>query len=132
MSEALKPCPFCGGEAVFFITRLRDMKLIAVCCKKCEAETKSYAEESLAVEAWNNRPNPWHTGTPTEDGLYWVAVRFSFSNDIMKPFAETIRYGATPFNNGSWNLELPYVVVAWQKIELYTPEQVTSKLNPVD
>lgn len=64
-------------------------------------------------------PNPWHTGTPTEDGLYWVAVRFSFSNDIIKPFAETIRYGATPFNNGSWNLELPYVVVAWQKIIPY-------------
>jgi len=30
-------------------------------------------DEKKITEAWNHRHNPWHTGTPTEEGWYLVA-----------------------------------------------------------
>lgn len=43
------------------------------------AEVKKYdgdiseATYQSVVTKWNNRPSPWHTGTPTEEGWYLVA-----------------------------------------------------------
>ena len=75
--------------------------------------------QNQAIEVWNNRTSPWHTGTPTEDGDYWVAFRWGLDNEIMHEMASVIQYGATAFVNGNWRIDYPYVVVAWQKIEPY-------------
>lgn len=53
MSETLKPCPFCGGEA-WVIQILED--LYAVECRKCWTRTGTYQPtEAEAIEAWNLR-----------------------------------------------------------------------------
>lgn len=61
MSE-LKPCPFCGGEAVLKILSTDGIAMMPkimwhkVMCKKCEAIIAcTYAEE--AIEKWNRRVN---------------------------------------------------------------------------
>ena len=57
MSEKLKPCPFCGGDA-----ELSDFETISkVICKKCGAESRliasssKYCSDEKAIEAWNRR-----------------------------------------------------------------------------
>lgn len=56
-TEELNKCPFCGEEAE--IRGIKDFNekviMASVVCKNCEASTKSYASESVAIEAWNNR-----------------------------------------------------------------------------
>ena len=63
--------------------------------------------------------NLWHTGTPTEDGDYFVAYHWGLDNKIMHDMASRILYGATTFENGNWKIDYPYLVVAWRKIEPY-------------
>lgn len=70
----LKPCPFCGGEAVLSdVSRGMGKPKYAVVCTKCEASSRvktPYASNSSrfwalskqeamrwAVEAWNRRQN---------------------------------------------------------------------------
>ena len=57
MTEKLKPCPFCGGEA-----KLRNEGCcIFVKCKNCGAEaglvhiSAEYCANEKAAEAWNRR-----------------------------------------------------------------------------
>ena len=64
----------------------------------------------------------WHTGTPTEEGEYFVAFRWGLDNKIMHDMAVHIQYGATEFFNGNWKIEFPYVVLAWIPIEPYKEE----------
>ncbi len=54
---ALKPCPFCGGEAIY-----RDGDLARrVTCKKCVADiyrdewALTYERNPSAIESWNTR-----------------------------------------------------------------------------
>ena len=63
--------------------------------------------------------NHWHTEPPTEDGHYFVAYRWGLDNQIMHDMAKQICYGATVFSHGTWNIEFPFVVLAWQRIEPY-------------
>ena len=56
MSEKLKPCPFCGGEAVYD----KDIAgYFFVCCPsdECNTQVASYHYPSLeeAINAWNTR-----------------------------------------------------------------------------
>ena len=53
--EQLKPCPFCGGDAVKNqIARHNFM----VGCSKCHASVSAkWCTQELAIEAWNNRPS---------------------------------------------------------------------------
>lgn len=56
----LKPCPFCGGEAVA-IKHPEGFDTHLVKCSICGCNTGAYlGGHSLrnAVEAWNNRPEP--------------------------------------------------------------------------
>ena len=58
--------------------------------------------------------NPWHTGTPTEEGWYLVAFNYEFE--------EGVRYTTDYFKDGKW--AFPMVrdiskIRAWQKIEPY-------------
>ncbi len=52
MNEKLKPCPFCGREAV--IKSSSDSRYY-VMCGKCEAKTHKCIDKSDAVKAWNRR-----------------------------------------------------------------------------
>lgn len=69
----LKPCPFCGGEA--YIAHRRDERFwnYYCGCVDCGVETLGHDRKKEAIEAWNHRPSPWHTGEPTRtDCLYLV------------------------------------------------------------
>jgi Lar family restriction alleviation protein len=50
----LKPCPFCGGEAI-----MRDNKLGCtiwiVGCRKCGADAGFRTDKEEAIKAWNTR-----------------------------------------------------------------------------
>ena len=63
MTEKLKPCPFCGGEAIMYEYPLNDdrtINLFAVGCnnENCGVlpESPYYIKEN-AIEAWNTRAN---------------------------------------------------------------------------
>lgn len=55
MSENLKPCPFCGGEAVF--EKNTDSNSVKIVCKSCGASTLWTIVEvqNYIVEKWNTR-----------------------------------------------------------------------------
>lgn len=37
---------------------------------------KSFEQnEAKAIEAWNNRPSSWHTGTPSEEGFWLIKYK---------------------------------------------------------
>jgi len=120
MKTELKPCPFCGGEANVFYVDHYEGYFIAK-CNECGATIRR-SESKEAIKAWNARKNPWHTGTPTEEGDYFVAFRWGYDNKIMHDMASRVLYGATTFVNGNWRIDLPYVVIAWKKIEPFKEE----------
>ena len=49
----LKPCPFCGGDAK--IVDVEDLKGFFALCKHCNASTRIFYSEEVAIEAWNRR-----------------------------------------------------------------------------
>lgn len=100
--EKLKSCPICGGVEQM------------VGCSNCGLIIFGVTKEE-AVAKWNNRPSPWHTGTPTEEGDYLVAFRMSDNS---------VEYGWCNWNNGAWDILCDYDttdgscgMIAWQKIE---------------
>lgn len=52
MTEYLKPCPFCGGDANIAKGQIEFWAY----CPHCGAQTEFYETEREAAEAWNNRP----------------------------------------------------------------------------
>ena len=61
MTEELKPCPFCGGEARLLLNAKRKIygkdeyrTGVVACCNVCEARM-FYGSEKLAIDAWNRR-----------------------------------------------------------------------------
>ena len=53
MSEKLKPCPFCGGEALLW--EIKDCDCYRVFCTKCPCCMGINLEKDEAIEAWNRR-----------------------------------------------------------------------------
>ena len=56
--QGLKPCPFCGGEAVLINTMAFGKSCKSVMCIKCKATVNNFAgdmQEERATEAWNRR-----------------------------------------------------------------------------
>lgn len=56
----LKPCPFCGGEAIRLnfadsVTNARDKGTRYFGCTKCCVVSFAHMTEAEAVEAWNRR-----------------------------------------------------------------------------
>lgn len=61
LSEDLKPCPFCGGNARLWSIPTLDNTDIGVCSVSCEngdcrTATLAYGQEHEAIRIWNNRP----------------------------------------------------------------------------
>lgn len=50
MTPELKPCPFCGGEAV-----IDGEMYYWVRCKHCKVETRGVNNKVIARNIWNNR-----------------------------------------------------------------------------
>lgn len=59
MSDELKPCPFCGGEAEFEYYWWQETVVIK--CPKCGASSEPQFYENEAIEAWNKRAQPEFT-----------------------------------------------------------------------
>ena len=59
MSEKLKPCPFCGGEAEpkSSVDTFGHEGFFYVLCRKCYARTDHYETGAEVIEAWNRRAN---------------------------------------------------------------------------
>ena len=59
MTEELKPCPFCGGEAHMIRDKLTTSPkreiYYRVVCSKCPCVIGVFMYEDEAVEAWNRR-----------------------------------------------------------------------------
>lgn len=56
MDNKLKPCPFCGGEAIL-AENANSEELLVECCN-CYAHTGLYCSEQEAIDAWNRRVSP--------------------------------------------------------------------------
>lgn len=108
----LKPCPFCG-EMPEWHQDLYDNTFCLYCNnEKCTTDmvaTDHYVNKEDAIEAWNTRANPWHTGTPTYSGRYLVSNGYDTSISYFdgKEFIKDF-------------LGFPDVgdIVKWQKIDL--------------
>ena len=110
MDDKLLHCPFCGGEARI-LTDMQDTTtpVFSVVCDECESITYfgDVLDKEGTVEAWNNRPSPWHTGKPTENGCYLLECKIGNSEN-------------TYFTTDHWSDTVGYWtvngVIRWQKI----------------
>lgn len=75
----IKPCPFCGHEAILKINREH---LYIVQCDKCEATSKICESENEAAEAWNTRKPMDKVVEQLEEASYSEAV------DDMDPYGD--------------------------------------------
>ena len=55
MSEELKKCPFCGGEAFTSLVGNIKVEFHVVECKECRASACPFPKVKEATEAWNTR-----------------------------------------------------------------------------
>ena len=115
----LKPCPFCGEKADIYLGDSSDgyikgTQYIEAYCNRCGARIKSHYVAD-AIEAWNSRPNPWHTGTPSEEGDYLLVLKAPQG----KP-----HYFPNTLNKGKkWRYVFRGAIIAWQKIEPYKEKE---------
>lgn len=95
MSDKLKPCPFCGGEA---IVDGCDDTLWIVICKDCNASINYNETKQDAIIAWNSRIRP--TFTPDELDLIARYMRQDFDGNgaleraIIEKCAKVLKGGA--------------------------------------
>lgn len=75
----LKPCPFCGGEAQLTDAFQKGWRVGCSLRNLCKVHPyvrcTGKGARKRAIEAWNNRPSPWHTGEPTEEGWYVIKTK---------------------------------------------------------
>ena len=50
MTEKLKPCPFCGGKAIFE----ENTGTFFIHCESCCAFTPDFNTKEQAIKAWND------------------------------------------------------------------------------
>lgn len=68
-NNALKPCPFCGGEAKLGKADNNFIYSAAVYCSKClcstaVAKSPDKSVVQIAIDDWNRRVDPCNTKTP--------------------------------------------------------------------
>ena len=55
MMAELKPCPFCGGKAIFVGGSLCDHRQVYIACENNCVEQCFIKPREEAIEAWNRR-----------------------------------------------------------------------------
>ena len=81
MSEKLKPCPFCGGEAYTTITE--DGHFWVARCRDCHAQIMLCNKEWQAIKMWNRRYLNWEkTSERTPEPKQKVLIIIGKSIDI--------------------------------------------------
>ena len=105
MADELEPCPFCGGEGKYHGSYFEDDVCEYVSCTRCNASTPLMYKKGESIKWWNRRPSPWHTGTPTEGGMFLV-------------YLEDGTYDIYEFGKEyeAWHIGFKGVV-KWQKID---------------
>ena len=53
--DDLKPCPFCGGEAILETVDVNSSEECYIYCPECGFESGVYSELKFIVEKWNRR-----------------------------------------------------------------------------
>jgi Lar family restriction alleviation protein len=69
--EKLKPCPFCGGEAVMQAPNMHHVTCIA--CRDCMVSSKWGKPEDV-VAMWNKRVEPKEPELPWPYSVFWRYV----------------------------------------------------------
>lgn len=116
MSEKLKPCPACGGEA-----KLLCLNHTRVQCQKCRMSgpyfrvgddfgENSRACEKNAITSWNSLPRflTWGTEPPMAAGTYGVILKdktVTMEHYFVPPDEESVREIAAVY----WLGPLPHV-----------------------
>ena len=88
MSEKLKPCPFCGGEAEILQT---SGHMFCPLCSDCDTSGGHYFTEEDAARAWNDRAErTCHNALKESDyGGVWPIPHFKCSScGVMLAFYE--------------------------------------------
>lgn len=128
MSDKLKPCPFCGGEAHFGRVVYPD-KMVKengwdqcqfsfISCAMCGGSNRGlvgFRTNEEAAEHWNKRHVDWHpvSEPPEEDGWYFVTVA---DEDFDEPATDVCKYVQS--RGFDWNN-----VTSWMPLpEPYQPE----------
>ena len=55
MTEKLKPCPFCGGEAFWAADTSWEKITYSIYCSECGIETLQFKTKKAVRSAWNRR-----------------------------------------------------------------------------
>jgi Lar family restriction alleviation protein len=101
LADALRPCPFCGGEATLGETRAGGLHWWHVRCEACDIDGPSGldATKAKAIAAWNTRvearpvePVAWLYTSP--DGKQEVHDRRP--TNLAKVWTETPLFAAPP------------------------------------
>ena len=81
LEEELKPCPFCGGEALYLYSKgngaMSNTKTNiyyasyrgTICCEKCRMQLHEFAKMSDAVKAWNRRTHKVGLGVEHDESF---------------------------------------------------------------
>lgn len=71
-----RSCPFCSGDNIGIIPAdiILGMQYWKIHCYDCGCTQTPVSNKEDAIENWNKRPNPWHTGLPTQYGEYVCLV----------------------------------------------------------
>ena len=59
MSEELKQCPFCGGDAILVertFCGIPDESVFEIVCENCAGKTIPYDNQDYIIDVWNTRP----------------------------------------------------------------------------
>ena len=134
MIEKLKPCPFCGGEAVVDrspVLGYAPAVSFEVRCSVCGQKrfggyfdtvykSEKWARKK-AIEAWNKRISFWKTELPTKEGKYLVKYAYQLQDPskykidyrVESFFIDSIYVGGTGFT-GDWTTNR---ILGWTEIE---------------
>ena len=70
--DELKPCPFCGTQAVIGTSRRNHVSVYWVYCLKCRARSDQWFFKEKATEMWNRRVKTAKKKTKKDDCIQHV------------------------------------------------------------
>ena len=139
MSEALKPCPFCGDKAILWCEKPKssDYGWLAACFS-CHSQTGYVARiggihktEEAAIAAWNRRASPsWSTEPPTEEGVYCFRFDNAMAVVLVTEYCDDTNLYVSMFGSSRrrelyefCDMHREYQFVQWLKIDVPAPPE---------